>query len=679
MKPYLLTFILVFSFAFVNAQGVIKEADRAMEAGNFRAAATLIESYVDKGGAIKDPIKLKLAKAYVNINQFEKANKIYEEVNLVLAAPEDTYLYGRTLQHFAVYDQAIEQFNSAEKQGYGDSLIVRNAIESCLWAKEHMDEPVKATLKKSNIRTFGQSFGITYYKDGVVYSSSGQEQEIVDYNVPGINDKSVDQLGLSFLNIFYSPLDKEVQVGKPVLFSEQLQFDYHVGACAFQPDYKFMYYTKSVKIGSDEDILKIFRAEFDSVSWGNEVELSFNNESYNCAHPALSLSGDTLYFISDMPGGEGGKDIYMAIKIADDWSDAINLGSEINTIGDEMFPTISVDGTFCFSSNYHLGFGGLDIFKAELKSDGSYTITNMMMPINSSFDDFAYVLNPEDSDVGFVSSNREEKGKRDYIYNMEKIKEAPVADKSGKAGSKEGASEGAGDLATAGDDIAKYPFKLSTIVKNALSGEDLAGALVLISVQGTADIVGRGTTGSDGLVNIDYVANKSMLMDENPIQIVATKGEDFEPYVKLLSKERFLSLTTDNYDIRLTPIIKEKETIVTLRDEKFTFTFDSYILGYNAKQILEDWREFLLNNPDTRIRLNAHTDSRGSLDYNLELSQKRAESARSYLIQRGISPKRIIPRGYGERYLLNVCKDDVDCSESEHEANRRVEIIINKR
>lgn len=677
MKQYILIFLLAFTTTLVSAQGVIKEADRAMEVGNYRAAATLIESYVDKGGAIKDPIKLKLAKAYVNINQFEKANKIYGEVNLALISGEDAYLYGKTLQHFADYDQAIEMLNNSAKQGYGDSIKIANAIEACDWSKRHLDEPVKAILKKSNIRTFGQSFGITYFKGGVVYSSSGQEQEIVDYNVPGINDKSVDQLGLSFLNLFYSPLDKEIQVGKPVLFSEELKFDYHVGACAFQPDYKFMYYTKSVKIGSDEDVLKIFRAEFDGVSWGKEVELSFNNDAYNCAHPALSVTGDTLYFISDMPGGEGGKDIYMTVKIADDWSDAINLGSDINTAGDEMFPTIGSDGTFCFSSDFHPGFGGLDIFKATLNADGSYTITNMMMPINSSFDDFAYVINPEDPEVGFVSSNREEKGKRDYIYNLEKIKDEPVAEKGSKAGTKNSSSSDS--LMAANETAASYPYKLSTVVKNALSGEDLAGAMVLISVQGTSEIVGRGTTGADGTVDINYADNKGMLIGENPIQIVATKGEDFEPYVKLLTKERFLTLTADNYDIRLTPVFKEKETIVTLRDEKFTFAFDSYILGYNAKQILEDWREFLINNPDTRIRLNAHTDSRGSLDYNLDLSQKRAESARSYLIQRGISPKRIIPRGYGERYLLNDCKDDVECSEAEHEVNRRVEIIINKK
>ena len=677
MKNVILLFILsVFSIVSM-AQSVVREADRAMEAGNYRASATLLEDFVDKGGDVKDELKLKLAKSYVYINQFEKAKKLYDEIEAQYLSAEDQFLYGKTQQFFAEYEKAITSLNQAMTAGYQDSLKLQAMLSSCKWALENNDLKPTHELKQSNIRTFGQSFGVAYYKGGLVYSSSGQAQEIVDYNIPGINDKSVDQLGLTFLNLFYSPLDKGVQVGKPVLFSEELKFDYHVGACAFMPDFSQMFYTKSTKVGSSEDVLKIYRAKFDGISWGNEEALAFNGDDYNCAHPALGVTGDTLYFVSDMPGGEGGKDLYMTIRIGEDWSDPINLGGDINTAGDEMFPTICADGGFYFSSDFHPGYGGLDIFKAD-DQGGAYVVENMMQPVNSSYDDFAYILNPEDPEMGFVSSNREEKGKRDFIYNMKRLAEAPVLTEGEKAKSAKGIKgSNKGGLQAETSDA--FPYVLTTKIRNALSGEDIKQAMVVVTVQGQDGLLGQGISDNTGSLNINYLNKKAMLAGSNPVQIVATKGEDFQPFVKLMTKDRFLSLTESNFDIRLTPIIGEKETVVTLRDEKFTFTFDSDILGYNAKRILEDWREFLLSNPDVRIRLNAHTDSRGSLDYNLDLSRRRAESAKSYLVQRGVSSRRIIARGYGERYPQNHCKDGVDCSDSEHEENRRVEIIVSKK
>ena len=332
-----------------------------------------------------------------------------------------------------------------------------------------------------------------------------------------------------------------------------------------------------------------------------------------------------------MPGGQGGTDIYYVVRATDGgWGDATNLGKGVNTPGDERFPSIDERGDFYFSSDGHLGMGGLDVYRLD-KNRGTPTPVNLGFPFNSPYDDFSVRFDKELE--GYVASNR-----------------------SGGAGA---------------DDI--YWFNLNKIVQIDLEGGvynqktklPVSGAKVTLTPVGEEANAVVVTAGADGKFKFNLAENSNYTLTAEQ-----TGFREFIPMA--FSTSGIDSSTTLTKDIYLSPV--EAKEVVVLRN--IYFDYDKADIRPDAALELDKIAAFLGSDPEARIELSAHADSRGSHDYNMKLTQRRADSAVAYLVSKGIAADRLVAKGYGFTKLANHCAKGVECTEEEHQWNRRVEFFV---
>lgn len=646
------TFLISLSFLFGNKN--LRQADKAYKQENFSKAIILYEQYKteQEGDKVEPETAVKMANCYYFLNDYEKAKKHFDLAGESNLEGNNRATYGKLLFLQGDYDKAETYLNTEQASGSSDLYM-----ERINWMKTKTADTSLYEIKQTDINTFGQSFGVQYYEGGIVFSSSNNNTNVLDYRSNLNSEKPVDLKGLEFLNLYYSPVINNGGIGSPVLFSENLKFDYHVGAVTFSSDKNKMYYTRVVKLPKEQTVLKIYEAKYVSGMWHAGYPLNFNSDAFNNAHPALSTSGDTLFFVSDRPGGKGGKDIWFSRKSGSYWLQPQNLAA-VNTANDELFPYVAADNTFYFASNGYSGYGGLDVYKTNLK-DKDAEITNLKYGINTRFDDFAFIVNPENLKEGYLSSNRSTGGRYDNIFRIKLMEESK----------KDSVQLVITDSLIMLDSMTR----IISIVANALSGDPIAEALVVYTDQMDNSLLYEGLTDQDG--KAEFEVEEDRITPDSDIKLAVRAKGKFEPFEKHIKGRDLTEDTASFTEINLVPIIEETQTI-TIPENKLKFALNSYTLSYDAKKILERWYQYLNANQNIRIRLNAHTDSQGDLDYNLELSQKRADSAKSYLTQRGINSGRIVARGYGERYILNHCKDGVDCSDAEHKENRRIEIIV---
>jgi outer membrane protein OmpA-like peptidoglycan-associated protein len=378
--------------------------------------------------------------------------------------------------------------------------------------------------------------------------------------------------------------------------------------------------------------------------------MPFNSDKYSTGHPSLTIDGSTMYFISDMPGGYGGTDIYVVYKSGNGWGKPINLGYTINTTTDEMFPFIASDGTLYFSSDGLPGLGGLDVFKSTKNGTEWTKPENLHAPINSNNDDFAFTIDAK-RNQGYLSSNRSGGKGNDDIYAF-----VP----------------------------AKAP-QVNCLLKGKITERNtntpIADATVkLISMSnGMEQSV---VTGSDGVYIFD-------LNPESNYTIYATKKGYFTEVKTLSTIGKNCSSPLEQnlqIDLSISKIPDGPIKIIAGQDDNsglplpkinhIYYDFDKADIRPDAQMELDKIVTFMKDNPDMIIELGSHTDSRGKADYNLDLSQRRAASAVAYIVSQGIEQDRISAKGYGESTLVNKCKDGVTCTETEHQQNRRTEFLI---
>jgi peptidoglycan-associated lipoprotein len=333
--------------------------------------------------------------------------------------------------------------------------------------------------------------------------------------------------------------------------------------------------------------------------WSEPKNIGILADSLVAAHPALSADGLTLYFVSDMAGGYGSKDIYVVTRSGegDPWSKPRNLGPDINSSGDEVFPYVRQDGTLYFASDGHIGMGGLDIFKANAQPDGSWIVTNMKYPINSFADDFGITFE-DGNERGIFSSTRKGKG-NDDLYSFE---------------------------------LPPMRFNVTGLVKDEKTGAPVTGSVVqLIASDGSNLQAETGTSGDFKFAlkqDVDYIFLASKRGYLNGKERETTKGQE---------KSRDYMVT-----ILLTAIDKPIEL------PNIFYDFGKWDLRPESMVALDKLVETLNDNPNVTIELMSHTDSRDTEEYNLDLSQKRAQSVVKYLIEKGIAPERLSAKGYGE-------------------------------
>ncbi|WP_395078059.1 OmpA family protein [Flavobacterium sp.] len=422
-------------------------------------------------------------------------------------------------------------------------------------------------------------------------------------------------------------MDKNGNLSKPYFFASILDSKGNEGGLTFSPDQKKIYYTKSTDTNSKN--YQLYKSKFDEeckCKWIEELPASFNDATYSIENPTISSDGTKMYFSSNMPGGYGGYDIYVAEINKDGMPvNPKNLGININTLNDEKFPYISPTNEIYFSSNGHSGFGGLDLFVTKIKRYGYSNPLNLGKTINSEADDISYILASKTK--GYVTSNRAGTLGSFDIFRFD-VQKAPSIIKG-----------------TATEKNSKILLPNTTV--NLLDEYDKK-----VAVQTTKE-------------------NGSFSFDVNPL----------ESYSIVANKEGYLDFklpeisSASNAAVVLEMI--QKKAVITetaLIIENIYFDYNKASLKKESTLSLNKIYDVLVARPEMKITINAYTDARGSDKYNLILSEKRAFEATQYLIKRGIDKDRVEGKGYGESKPLFDCKSN--CTEDQYIAERRVEFTI---
>ncbi len=400
--------IIVFLLSWGVVTGQSK-AERLFERGDYLGALKLFQKEVENAasGANTDPIKARIANCFFHLNDVVRAGQMYKSLNQDILSGEDLLFYAITLLRSGEYDKAAEFADMAESIGC-DQLVVERVRASCEFAKEVMKEKPVYAANKTNVNFAGFSSGVTYYKGkGIILAA------------PGVGEDAMkDTRGYKSVRLYNAIFSADGKGGRMLPFADELVDKYHIGAATFTKDFSRIYYTKTILKKDGTSILKLMTAENNNGKWENNKELNINSDDYSCAHPCL-FRDSLLFFVSDMPGGNGGKDIYMTLVQGDECGEIQNLGETVNTPDDELFPFIDESGRLYFSSNGHVGLGGLDVFVSEMKADGVWTEPqNMGRPINSSMDDFGLVFKDTKCAEGYVSSNRGGTGYNDFLFSL---------------------------------------------------------------------------------------------------------------------------------------------------------------------------------------------------------------------------------------------------------------------
>lgn len=675
----------------IDASAQKKELRRAKafyDDGEYYQALYYYSYALELGGELSLDDKKNIARSQYYLNDIDGAYDSFQKLEESLAG-DDIFLYASTIHQFGLYEEAITWYEKSKGQGETNTIRVNDLIESCRWALSHgsqLDYRVNPCFELSKN---GQSFGVQYYMGNqqVVYSSASE------------NSRNVDRYGNPFLNLYTSDLEGgEVVENTKRLFSKKLQSKYHVGAICFTSDYKYIYYTKSVMV-DDYDIMKIFVAEFDGKDWVNEQALTINSDDYDCAHPALTPDDKYLYFVSNRDDiGYGGKDIYyVERKGPNEFGEVINAGGNINTYGDEVYPVVSKDNKLYFSSNGHYGFGGLDIFVAD-NVDGKWqNVQNMMKPFNSNHDDFCYIIDPEDSNRGFLSSNNYGDNAEDVIFFVRKATEEDFniqAEEMPPIMGMETLMFNQEELEAQPDEeltepvtetiempieepviepvveqpvVASVQHPFTTEVTSTFNATKISGAQVTITDAATGEYIASAHTDTQGRVTMNLDGNK---VNDKGDYNVSVKKDGFKPKSFLASLEEIDELK--NTGIQLTPMFNN----TVLEDIGGLVIPYTNELTDESKVLLDKLAAYLIQNPTIVIKLNAHTEAKGVRYKNLSISQKMAEKAQEYLISQGVNGDQVIPRGYGERYLLNRCHRGKYCDKAQHLENRRIEVVV---
>lgn len=422
---FLLLTVLCFSTQlFAQDDNRLKKADDLFNQFAYPEAAEAYKKILAKDDNIPQA-KIKIAESYRFMNMPIEAEYWYEQVvDLPESEPIHKYYYAMALKANGKFEEAKQMFLQYAQLVPADTRGLRQ-VEACEQANYFMTDPgIYQPFLAASVNSEKSDFGPAFYKDGIVYASE-----------TGVKNKEelYRWTNAPFLDLMYAKQegDNPTALGKPENFKGKVNTMLHEGTVTFTEDQQTMYFTRNAYIDGKlqfdtEEILKtvklqIYEAKADGDKWGSVKSLPFNNETYSVGHPSLSQDGQALYFISDMPGGYGGTDVYVSYKNGDSWGQPENLGPEINTEGNEMFPFMSADGTLYFSSDALPGLGGLDIFSSKLMGDGTWSAPeNLRYPINTNSDDFSFIIDPK-NEKGYFSSNRTGGKGNDDIYSFTRL------------------------------------------------------------------------------------------------------------------------------------------------------------------------------------------------------------------------------------------------------------------
>ncbi|MEI6748123.1 MAG: OmpA family protein [Bacteroidales bacterium] len=612
--------------------------------------AEAIPLYIKAVKREKDPVRndeaiTRLADCYRLTNNVELASIWYEKtVQLNNVDPVNYLYYGQALQSKGDYMNAKNAFLKYSQLIPGDPR--GNAyISACEHTQKWDSLPPCFEIRNiTSLNSKWSDFGPAFYKDGIVITSDRVQKNI---------EKTAGWTNSNYLDLYFSKKENTEDpfgvMNEANSFSKNFNQTYHDGPACFSRDYKTIYFTRTyndpteAKDNIKSHLLKIFFAKAEGSGWSEVKPFFLNSEDYSVTHPSLSPDAKTIFFSSDMPGGFGASDIWFCTWKNGKWGAPVNLGNEVNTFGNEAFPFILNDSTLYFASNGLPGYGGLDVFVSNKINGRWQKPTNMLKPINSSYDDFSLVLDASD-DHGYFSSNRPGGIGSDDIYACKRLLEIPNLD------SKKVKQE-------------KEPFFISGYVrdKNSLSPAGEATVCLLNTKTGKVKVL---RTNADGFYKT--------AVDKSGIYVTKAILPNY------ISDCLHFPIASDTATRLTAPhdlLLNKLELNKVFKLEIIYYDFDKWNIRPDAALELDKLVKIMKENPIS-IELASHTDCRGTVQYNMKLTQKRAESVVKYLVQKGIEPSRLTAKGYGESRLTNRCSDGVDCSPAEHQANRRTEFTV---
>ena len=611
-----------------SIKGRIKRADKKYEIGEYYDAADIYKQVYGRLSSKTDkPLKAHVAfyqgECYRILNNSRAAN-CYQNAIRYKYQDSIVYLhYAQTLMYQGKYKEAEKNYG-IYLQAHPDDYVSKAGQYACQqipeWKKETSRYKIALAKEFNQKRTsnFAPSF-IGQSGDALMFTSNRQEK-----NTGGKKKlkRPSPVTGAQTFNL-YSARKDAAGKWQDISLAEGLYGDdeesenandstanktgtAEMGACCFSADGKTMYFTFSCPINGQDLGAKIFTSSRASGEWAEPQDVQiFNDSTITVGHPALCPTGDTLYFVSDAPGGFGGKDIWMAELSGNEWLNPQNLGPRINTAADEMYPCCHADGSLYFASNGHPGYGGLDIFKAERDTLAEHVDTipvawlvyNMGAPFNSNDDDFGITFAGNSQD-GFFTSNRGQKKGYDEIYNFV---------------------------------LPEMEFLIEGIV-NDNNNEPIADAKLRI--------VGNDGTNSKMSVRRDGTFKTKINKDAKYVLLASARG-----YLNQ-------SATLNTYDLKDSKTYKQTFTLAPISKpvtmENIFYEFGKWDLTPASETGLQSLVKLLNDNPNITIELAAHTDHVGDSISNKTLSEKRAESVVNYLIKHGIEKERLTPVGYGE-------------------------------
>ena len=645
------TFLLLLTFQIGFAQkDRLKEADEMFDRYAFIDAREVYLEVAEAGYKSENLFK-KLGDSYYFNGDLPKSVKWYEELyKLKEGKLEEDYLfrYAMALKSAQRYDESDEMMLEFEKIKGEDSRVnlfkgERNYLELIEL------QSGRFSLENIDVNSPLSDFSPTVYQNRLVFASNRET---------GSSVKRVHEWNKQpYLDLYEVVIDSAENIsGNVVSLPKIINSKFHESSATFTKDGLTIYFTRNnynnKKYGKSEEginFLKIYKSTRKSLTseWSEPKELPFCSDNYSVAHPALNPDESKLYFSSDMPGTLGLSDIFV-VDINEDGSfgEPENLGDNINTEGRENFPFISQESELFFSSNGHVGLGGLDVFVSVIKEDDGYgEVFNLGRPVNSSKDDFSFIIN-NDLKKGFFASNRDGGKGEDDIYISNQIE----------------------DLITS---CKQY---IDGKVTDVNSNEILEGVTVELFDE-NLDKIDSTLTNKDGVYEFTLDCDKKY--------IVRVSKDEFETSEEMLEagsefeKNVPLAVTIeegDNLGIEKAGMGDDLSDLLQL--DPIYFDLDKFNIRNDAAVELQKVLAVLKKYPSMKIDIRSHSDSRGKDQYNLYLSDKRAKSTAQYLIDNGISASRVSGKGYGETQLMNDCANGVDCTEEEHALNRRSEFII---
>ena len=539
-------------------------------------------------------LALKMARCYNKINSTPKAVNAYRNaIRYNQASLDDRLAYARLLLKNGEYKQAEKEFKILV-DSMPDNILAQNGLKSAQMAPGWKKGGNRYQVKKMDVFTSRRAD----YSPMLL----GDEYEQI-YFTSTRNDAQGDELsgitGTKAGDIFYSEKDDKGKWSRPEAIATGLNTDYDEGACCFTPDGKEMYLTQCVTDPASPRFAQIVTSSRSDAAWGKVQKLEITQDTLSTyAHPAISPDGEWLYFVSDMPGGMGGYDIWRVRITPSGLGGVENLGSPINTPGDEMFPTFRPNGDLYFSSNGHIGMGGLDIYIARIdEKTQQYKIEHPGYPLNSEADDFGMTFEGPHN-RGFFSSNRKDGRGYDHIYSFNNPE--IVTTMKGWVYEKDGYELPAAQVMVVGNDgtYRKQPVKSDGSFTLPIHPE--VDYLVMASCKG-------------------------FLNHKEELRIDSAKE----------SKEYVLQF----------PLASISAPVLI---DNIFYDFDKATLTPASTQALDKLVALLKENSHVTIELSAHCDYKGNSEYNKRLSQRRAQSVVDYLIAHGIEKDRLTPVGYGK-------------------------------